>query len=68
MKCYAARYIWQPAEQDHVVLYKHKREPTEAPHDYFLDFTKYEWRKMGGRMPKKEEVIRIELTVKEVVR
>lgn len=67
MKLYAARYQFTTdIKKDYeIVLYKSYKIAEESPHDWFLTFKKYEWKKMGDRIPKKNEIMPINLFVEE---
>lgn len=66
MRVFAARYFMDSSERDYeIVVYKEEAEAEEAPHDYWLSFTKKEWRKMGCRVPKKHEVLIVKLCAAE---
>lgn len=67
MKVYAAKYYYSPASKDYeIVIYENKTMAENCPHDYILAFNKYQWRRMGCRVPKKDENMAIELIAKEI--
>lgn len=66
MKLYAARYEYAGPTSYEIVLYESKKMAENCPHDYILSFTKKQWKKMGCRLPKKDENMVVELTAKEV--
>ena len=69
MKVFAARYFWDTTEKDYeIVIYENKKMSEECPHDYLLAFNKSQWRKMGCRVPKKEEVMAVEIIAREIVK
>lgn len=74
MIVYVARY-WNDSRNYNIVVYKTRRLAEKRPHDWFLMFSRSEWRKMGCRVPKetfkqclegdKGEIMKIQLVAKE---
>jgi len=68
MKCVAARYYNRDGTRSpwDVVIYESMCEAENCPHDWFMLFTRKQWRKMGCRVPKKDENMWVELGVTEI--
>ena len=60
MSFYACRYYARQLGEWGVALYL--VDPDDYPHDYEACFTKQEWRKIGGKAPRKGEVWTVKLT------
>jgi homoaconitase/3-isopropylmalate dehydratase large subunit len=68
MKLWAAKYYLDSSETEYdIVLYESKKIAQEGPHDYIMNFTKSQWKKMGCRLPRKMENMAIELIAKEII-
>lgn len=63
MKLFAARYWADDSEMGayEIVLYESAEMSEEQPHDYLFSFTRQQWRKMGCRVPKRDETMPVTL-------
>ena len=70
MKCAIAKYLDHdgPRSPYSIAFYWSVKEAEDAPHDYFLFLAPKEWHRLKCRTPKKDEVLDVELTVKEIKR
>ena len=68
MKRVAARYYNNDGTRSpwDVVIYESMYEAENCPHDWFMLFTRKQWREMCCRAPKKDENMRVVMMAKEI--
>lgn len=67
MKVFAARYMLSENSKLYdVVAYYTRKQADDEPHDYPFAFTPKDWRKLGCRVPRKDETMAVELMAKEL--